>query len=70
VNTRVVNDSHGDKSNYNFLVQANGFTEYTGTTGTGWGSNDPLQLPNTNSHKWEPRVAGIQVIERDITLDD
>jgi len=42
----------------------------TKTTGTGWGSNDPLQLPNTNSHKWEPRVAGIQVIERDITLDD
>jgi hypothetical protein len=70
VNTRVVNDEHGDRSNYNFIVQQAGFTEYTGTTGTGWGSNDPLQLPNTNSHKWEPKVAGIQVIERDITLDD
>ena len=35
------------------------------TFGSGWGQNDPLQLPNTLSSTWEPRVAGVLAIERD-----
>ena len=40
----------------------------TKTTGTGWGSNEPVQLPNTNENTWEPRAAGFQLIQRDINL--
>ena len=67
-NTRVVNDEHGDRSNYDFIVSTAGYTLYTDSKGTGWGSNEPLQLPNTNDHKWEPRVAGVQLIARDVNL--
>lgn len=68
VSTRVVNDSHGDKSNYDFFVRQAGFEQYTDSTGAGWGSNDPIQLPNTNNNTWEPRAAGFKLIQRDINL--
>ena len=66
-NTNTYNGENGQFSNHTYYVQVPS-TSYTGATGTGWGSNDPIQLPNTNSHKWEPRVAGVQVVERDINL--
>jgi hypothetical protein len=67
-NTSVVNTSHGDKSNYNYYISTPSNNAYTDDIGPGWGSNDPIQLPNTNNHVWQPRVAGVQLIARDINL--
>ena len=36
----------------------------TEPTGTGWGSNTSIQLPNTLTSTWEPRYAGVLAIER------
>ena len=69
-NLRVVNDEHGSSSNYDFWVGDQTSNVSTATTGPGWGSNDPLQLPNTNSSKWEPRYVAMTPIERDTSLDE
>jgi hypothetical protein len=68
VNTRKYEGENGQYSNHTYYITDPQLTIETATTGPGWGSNDPIQLPNTNNNGWEPKAAGFKMIQRDINL--
>jgi hypothetical protein len=70
-NNQLVEDSAGGADSYPWQDPTSGQTKATNTTGSGWGTNTSIQLPNTGgaTTSWDPRVAYYRSIERDYTDD-